>query len=68
MEETLPITPEIFKTFKRAKVFTGEKYQKKPISSLDFDDTGDFCVTCSAEEENISLYNCVRGRYLHQNS
>ncbi|CAG8655693.1 6715_t:CDS:1, partial [Scutellospora calospora] len=32
----------------------------QPITSLDFDNTGEFCVTASADD-SINLYNCLQG-------
>ncbi|CAG8509666.1 6766_t:CDS:2 [Funneliformis mosseae] len=34
----------------------------QPITACDFDQTGEYCVTASADE-SINLYNCVQGRH-----
>ncbi|CAG8512877.1 3571_t:CDS:2 [Acaulospora morrowiae] len=45
--------------FKAAKNF----YENlQPITSADFDDSGELCVTASADD-SINVYNCLQGRH-----
>jgi COMPASS component SWD2 len=33
------------------------------VASLDFDDTGLWCLTCSPDDESIQLYDCKSGKH-----
>ncbi|CAG8480832.1 6829_t:CDS:10 [Acaulospora colombiana] len=39
----------------------------QPITSADFDDSGELCVTASADD-SINLYNCLQGRLFYGSS
>ncbi|CAO3651455.1 unnamed protein product [Cunninghamella echinulata] len=55
--ENIPITPPLLSDFKVTKLF---KDNKRPLISLSFDDTGEYCVTVG-EDESLSIYNCKTG-------
>ncbi|KXS12935.1 WD40 repeat-like protein [Gonapodya prolifera JEL478] len=57
IREPTALTPEIVSQFALGKVF---KDNEKHITSICFDDTGEFCVTAS-EDESIRLYSCKTG-------
>jgi COMPASS component SWD2 len=54
-----PLTPKLFKTFKVAKVF---KDHNRAITSMDWDDKGLFCLTCSDQDESMRVYNATSGK------
>lgn len=49
-------------SFKPAKVFQEFVQPDCQVTSLDYDDRGELCVT-SSDDETIQLYNCRTGRY-----
>ncbi|ORZ22120.1 WD repeat domain 82-like protein [Absidia repens] len=55
--ESLALTPGLLSSFKVTKAFD---VNRKPLTSLCFDDTGDLCVT-SAEDESLKVYDCQEG-------
>jgi COMPASS component SWD2 len=55
----LPITGQLLGTFKPSKRFSSKHGTR--ITSVDFDDTGDWCVT-AGDDETIQLYDCKRGK------
>ncbi|CAG8740347.1 19210_t:CDS:1, partial [Cetraspora pellucida] len=57
-QELVTLTVDHLLKLKAAKNFYENS---QPITSLDFDDTGEFCVTASADD-SINLYNCLQGR------
>jgi hypothetical protein len=58
MENTVELNVNHLMSLKAARNFYENS---QPITACDFDCTGEFCVTASADE-SINLYNCVQGR------
>ncbi|RIB02580.1 WD40-repeat-containing domain protein [Gigaspora rosea] len=58
-QEFVTLTVDHLLKLKAAKNFYENS---QPITSLDFDNTGEFCVTASADD-SINLYNCLQGRH-----
>ena len=56
----LPITGQLLGAFKPSKRFSSKHGTR--ITSIDFDDTGEWCVT-AGDDETIQLYDCKRGKY-----
>ncbi|KAJ3370049.1 member of Set1p complex, histone methyl transferase [Kappamyces sp. JEL0680] len=52
------LTPQLFSTFKVSKVF---KDHNRLINSIDWDDKGEFCLTCS-DDESMRVYNALSGK------
>ncbi|KAI8338355.1 putative WD-repeat protein [Chlamydoabsidia padenii] len=55
--DPLPLTPTLLSSFKITKSFS---VNRRPLTSLSFDDTGELCVT-SAEDESLKVYDCKDG-------
>ncbi|ORX55158.1 WD repeat protein 82, partial [Hesseltinella vesiculosa] len=53
----LPINANLLSEFKPSKIF---KDPKVAMTSLSFDDSGQFCAT-SAQDESIRVYDCTNG-------
>ncbi|KAI9098131.1 WD40-repeat-containing domain protein [Phlyctochytrium arcticum] len=51
------LTKDLLQKFEIAKVF---KDNRSPITSVDFDDSGEYCVTTS-EDDSIRVYDAVKG-------
>lgn len=58
---SLTFSTEVVKAFKPSKLFNYHK-DRKQITSIDFDDTGEYCIT-SAEDESIQLYDVKLGKH-----
>src|SRR5436309_1152539 len=58
MDKTVQLNVNHLMSLKAARNFYENS---QPITACDFDCTGEFCVTASADE-SINLYNCVQGR------
>ncbi|KAL1919489.1 uncharacterized protein VTP21DRAFT_2182 [Calcarisporiella thermophila] len=58
--QSVRITSDGLKKLSVAKIF---RDNKRTITSLDFDDTGEVCIT-AAEDESLQLYDCLEGRHL----
>lgn len=56
----LPITGQLLGAFKPSKRFSSKHGTR--ITSVDFDDTGEWCVT-AGEDETIQVYDLKRGKY-----
>jgi len=56
----LPITSQLLGAFKPSKRFSSKHGHR--ITSIDFDDTGEWCIT-AGDDETIQLYDCKRGKY-----
>lgn len=59
--ERLRIDTKCLASFKPSKVFS-KSTTKAPITSLDFDDSGEWLVT-AAQDEAIQLYDCKQGKH-----
>jgi len=59
----LALTPELVASMRPAKVFHEYVEKGHQVTSLDYDDRGETCVTAS-NDETIQLYNCRTGRHL----
>jgi COMPASS component SWD2 len=57
----LPITGQLLGAFKPSKRFSSKHGTR--ITSIDFDDSGEWCVT-AGDDETIQLYDCKRGKSL----
>lgn len=57
----LPITGPLLGSFKPSKRFSSKHGTR--ITSVDFDDTGEWCVT-AGDDETIQLYDCKRGKFV----
>jgi len=57
----VPITGQLLGSFKPSKRFSSKHGTR--ITSVDFDDTGEWCVT-AGDDETIQLYDCKRGKYV----
>lgn len=57
---SVPITSSLLGAFKPSKRFSSKHGTR--ITSVDFDDTGEWCVT-AGEDETIQVYDCKRGKY-----
>jgi WD40 repeat protein len=55
----LPITSQLLGQFKPSKRFSSKHGTR--ITSIDFDDSGEWCVT-AGDDETIQLYDCKRGK------
>lgn len=55
------VSTELVKSFRPSKTFNHHK-DFKEITSIDFDDTGNYCLT-SAEDESIQLYDATLGKH-----
>ena len=53
----LPLTLQLVSSFKPAKVFKEFVQPDCQVTSVDYDDRGELCVT-----ETIQLYNCRSGK------
>ncbi|KAI8097277.1 WD40-repeat-containing domain protein [Halteromyces radiatus] len=53
----IPLTSTLLSTFKVTKAFGPNR---RHLTSLSYDDTGEFCIT-AAEDESLKLYNCRDG-------
>lgn len=53
------LTRELLASLQPAKQFTDNV--GGPSGSLDFDVTGEFCVTTCPADDSILLYNCLEG-------
>ena len=51
-------TAQRMQQLKVAKLF---QHNSKPLTALDFDDSGVYCVTASADE-CINIYDCKAGK------
>ncbi|KAI8885845.1 WD40 repeat-like protein [Backusella circina FSU 941] len=58
MARKTEITRELLMGLKMTKVFPDSE---RPVSSLSFDDTGEFCVT-AGEDDSLNVYNCREGK------
>lgn len=54
-------TTELVKSFRPSKTLHYHK-DNKEITSVDFDDSGEYCIT-SAEDETIQLYDAKLGKH-----
>jgi len=59
----LPITGQLLGSFKPSKRFSSKHGTR--ITSVDFDDTGEWCVT-AGDDETIQLYDCKRGKFVSE--
>lgn len=59
--EKIELTPKLLSSFKPAKVFTEQVQKNTQITSLSFDDKGEFLVT-AGQDETIQLFNCKTGK------
>ena len=57
----LPLTLQLVSSFKPAKVFKEFVQPDCQVTSGDYDDRGELCVTAS-DDETIQLYNCRSGK------
>ncbi|KAF5097730.1 hypothetical protein DV451_003689 [Geotrichum candidum] len=57
----LAFSTDVVKSFKPSKLLNYHK-DRKQITSIDFDDTGAYCIT-SAEDESIQLYDAKLGKH-----
>jgi len=57
---TYPINGQLLGSLKPSKRFSSKHGTR--ITSVDFDDTGEWCVT-AGDDETIQLYDCKRGKY-----
>ncbi|TIA87137.1 hypothetical protein E3P99_03367 [Wallemia hederae] len=58
----LTLSPELMKSFKPSKAFTGYCQEDKEFTALSFDDTGNTCVTASTDDE-IHLFDAKSGKH-----
>lgn len=61
MADRLRLDPKTIASFKPSKAFS-KSPTKAPITSVDFDDTGEWLVT-AAQDEAIQLYDCKQGTH-----
>ncbi|PKI82471.1 Swd2p [Malassezia vespertilionis] len=59
---TVPLSLRLVASVKPAKVFHEYVQQDKQVTSADYDDRGELCVTAS-DDETIQLYNCRTGKH-----
>lgn len=59
----VPINTEIVTTFTPSKTLRYHSPQVE-ISSIDFDDTGYYCITAAVEDESIQLYDVKQGKHV----
>ena len=59
----LALSLELVSSFKPAKVFKDFVQHDCRVTSLDYDDRGELCVTAS-DDETIQLYNCRSGKHI----
>lgn len=59
--DTVKLDTACLASFKPSKSFS-KSTTKAAITSLDFDDSGEFLVT-AAQDETIQLYNCLEGKH-----
>src|SRR5271169_2305228 len=59
---TYPINGQLLGSFKPSKRFSSKHGTR--ITSVDFDDTGEWCIT-AGDDETIQLYDCKRGKCVH---
>lgn len=59
----VPINSEIVTSFKPSKTLRYHKSQAE-ISSIDFDDSGYYCLTSAVEDESIQLYDAKQGTHV----
>ncbi|KAK9767082.1 WD repeat-containing protein 82 [Basidiobolus ranarum] len=57
---TIPITSAGLSTLRISKSF---QENESPVTSIDFDDYGEFCITAAADE-SLHLYDCRQGKSL----
>lgn len=62
-KEQVTLSLELVVSMKPAKVFKEFVQPEHHVTSLDFDDRGELCVTAS-DDETIQLYNCRSGKYV----
>lgn len=55
------ISSDLVRSFRPSKTFSHHK-DGKEITSIDFDDSGNYCIT-SAEDESIQLYDASLGKH-----
>ncbi|KAI8974933.1 Hydantoinase B/oxoprolinase-domain-containing protein [Pilobolus umbonatus] len=62
MASKIGLTPEVLSNFQVANVFSDPATvnQEKPITSISFDDTGEFCVT-AGDDDSLNVYSCLNG-------
>lgn len=60
---SLALSLGLVDSFKPAKVFHEFVQPDCQVTSVDYDDRGEMCVTAS-NDETIQLYNCRAGRYV----
>lgn len=60
---SLALSLGLVDNFKPAKVFHEFVQPDCQVTSVDYDDRGEMCVTAS-NDETIQLYNCRAGRYV----
>lgn len=58
----IPINTSVVCSFRPSKILSNHK-EHAEITSIDFDDTGDFCIT-SGNDESIQLYDVKQGKHL----
>ncbi|KOS13640.1 wd40 repeat-like protein [Malassezia pachydermatis] len=59
----VPVTQDLIASLKPAKVFKEFVQAEHQVTSLDYDDRGELCVTAS-DDETIQLYNCRSGKHV----
>lgn len=59
----LTLSLDLVSSFKPAKVFKEFVQPDCQVTSVDFDDRGELCVT-AADDETIQLYNCRTGKHV----
>lgn len=59
----LTLSLDLVSSFKPAKVFKEFVQPDCRVTSLDYDDRGELCVTAS-DDETIQLYNCRSGKHI----
>lgn len=59
--DALPLSLSLVDSFKPAKVFHEFVQPDCQVTSVDYDDRGELCIT-AANDETIQLYNCRTGR------
>lgn len=56
------LTRELLAASSIAKVFPkNEKQQDKKLTSISFNDTGEYCVV-AGEDDSLNIYNCKEGK------
>jgi hypothetical protein len=58
MARKTEVTRDLLMGLKMTKSFPESE---RPVSSLSFDDTGEFCVT-AGEDDSLNVYNCREGK------